>query len=125
MKNKTLVAMAALAAMAGTASAQSSLTVFGVLDAGISYYQTTSKFQGMGVPQTVARPDLKQSQWALSNSGNFPSRIGFRGQEDLGGGLAAAFWLESTLWNDNGAAGRGPLLFDRRSTVSLVGPLGA
>ena len=124
MKKKTLVAMAALATLAGHASAQSSVTLFGVVDAGVSYYETTSKFDSKGVPQTVARPDLKQSQTALSNSGNASTRIGVRGQEDLGGGLGAAFWLEGSLWNDVGAVGRSGLLFDRRSTVSLLGRFG-
>ena len=119
MNNRTIIAAAALAA-SGVASAQSSVTVFGVVDAGVSHYQTTSKFDSKGVPQTVARPDLKQSQLALSNSGNASTRIGFRGQEDLGGGLAAGFWLEASLWNDVGVVGRSPLFFDRRSTLSLV-----
>lgn len=123
MKKKTLVALAGLAAT-GLASAQSSVTVFGVVDAGVSYYETTSKFDSKGVPQTQARPDIKQSQWALSNSGNASTRIGLRGQEDLGGGMAAAFWLEASLWNDTGVVGRSPLFFDRRSTVSLLGRFG-
>ncbi|MEJ8860088.1 porin, partial [Variovorax robiniae] len=47
---KSLVALAALTA-AGASSAQSSVTLFGVVDAGISYYQTTSKFVGVrGAP---------------------------------------------------------------------------
>lgn len=121
--NKRLVTLAALAT-AGAASAQSNLTLFGTVDAGVSYYATTSKFQSNGVPSPTPRPDLKQSQTVLSNSGNASSRLGFRGQEDLGGGLAAAFWLEATLWNDTGTAGRGTLLFDRRSTVSLTGRFG-
>ncbi|MEJ8827475.1 porin, partial [Variovorax humicola] len=42
---KSLVALAALSA-AGMAAAQSSVTLFGVVDTGVSYYQTTSKFVG-------------------------------------------------------------------------------
>lgn len=119
---KTLVSLAALIA-AGAASAQSSTTLFGVVDAGVSYYETTSRYQNYP-PRSVPQPDIKQSQWALSNSGNASSRLGYRGQEDLGGGYAAAFWLESTLWNDVGTLGRGGVFFDRRSTVSLLGPFG-
>ena len=89
--NKRLVALAALAT-AGVASAQSNVTLFGTVDAGVSYYETTSKYQG--TPAATPTPDLKQSQTVLSNSGNASSRLGFRGQEDLGGGLAAGFWLE-------------------------------
>lgn len=120
---RSLITLAALAACSA-ASAQSSVTLFGVVDAAVSYYEQTSKYDAKGVPGTTPRPDLKQSQWALSNSGIAGSRIGFRGQEDLGGGLSAGFWLEATLWNDSGVAGRGPLLFDRRSTVSLSGRFG-
>ncbi|MBS0453617.1 MAG: porin [Proteobacteria bacterium] len=121
---KSLVALAALAA-AGAASAQSSVTLFGILDAGVSYYENKSYALPNG--QTV-----KASQTALSTSGYNSSRIGFRGTEDLGGGLAASFWLEAGLNNDTGAAGAAtsatnPVagqLFNRRSTVSLSGRFG-
>ena len=45
------------------------------------------------------------SKTALANSGYNSSRIGFRGTEDLGGGLAASFWLEAPITNDDGATG--------------------
>ena len=109
---KSLVALAALA-VAGVASAQSSVTLFGIVDAGVSYY--SNKAEGGG----------KTSSWQQSNSGYNSSRIGFRGTEDLGGGLAAGFWLEAAVGNDTGAAGGGGTqLFNRRSTVSLSGPFG-
>ena len=115
---KSLVFLAALAA-AGGASAQSSWTLFGVVDTGITYIQTTSSFVGIpGAPglNFVGAPDLKQSQWSMSNSGYNASRLGFRGTEDLGGGLAAAFWLEGPIGTDDGSF----LAFNRRSTVSLL-----
>lgn len=116
MMKKSLVALAALA-VAGLASAQSSVTLFGVLDAGVSYYDTKTNTPGGG--------SVKQSQWAQSSSGYNSSRLGFRGTEDLGGGLAASFWLEAGLGNDTGAAGGGGTqLFNRRSTVSLSGGFG-
>ncbi|MEJ8820631.1 porin [Variovorax humicola] len=122
---KSLVALAALA-VAGVASAQSSVTLFGVVDAAVSYYQTTSKFVGFnGTPvlNFIGTGDLKQSQWALTNSGYNSSRVGFRGTEDLGGGLAASFWLEAgTVSNDDGVVGLAS--FARRSTVSLSGGFG-
>jgi len=115
---KSLVALAALAA-AGAASAQSSVTLFGIVDAGVSYYENEG-YNG-----------TKASRTDLSNSGYNSSRIGFRGTEDLGGGLAASFWLEASLGNDTGGAGAGrnslvanAQLFDRRSTVSLSGRFG-
>ncbi|MFH0131065.1 porin [Variovorax sp. EL159] len=117
-----LIALAA-ASTAGGALAQSSLTLFGVVDAAVTY--TRGSGAGSG------------SKLQLSNSGNMFSRFGFRGTEDLGGGLSANFWLEMGLQNDTGtgfpsnsnnqASGNGPagsLSFNRRSTVSLAGPFG-
>ncbi|MBO9515803.1 MAG: porin [Variovorax sp.] len=118
---------------AGGASAQSSLTVFGVLDAAVSYYSTESRYVNTGLdvldaanPAVFApHPDLRQSQWVLSTGNYTGSRVGFRGTEDLGGGLAASFWLEAGIANDTGggltAIGLG---FNRRSTVSLSGDFG-
>jgi len=111
---KSLVALAALA-VAGVASAQSSVTLFGIVDASVS--GTSTKFVD----------GSKASSTRLDNSGYNSSRIGFRGTEDLGGGLAASFWLEAALGNDSGTAGSTSTtaqLFNRRSTVSLSGGFG-
>ncbi|WP_218510236.1 porin [Variovorax sp. dw_308] len=121
---KSLVSLAALAA-AGVASAQSSMTLFGVVDTALTYIQTTSSFVGVpGAPglNFIGAPDRHQSQWAMTNSAHYASRLGFRGTEDLGGGVAVAFWLEAAISNDDGAVGLAA--FDRRSTVSLLGGLG-
>ncbi|MDM0072819.1 porin [Variovorax sp. J2P1-59] len=119
---KTLVAAAACAA-ASMACAQSSVTLFGVLDAGIAY--------------TTGSGPISSSKWQMTNSSNTFSRLGFRGTEDLGGGFAASFWLEAGLQNDSGigyltntnnqasgSTGSGGLTWSRRSTVSLSGPFG-
>ncbi|RYH53812.1 MAG: porin [Alcaligenaceae bacterium] len=152
---KSLVALAALA-VAGVASAQSSVTLFGVVDASISNYSTKSNYYNNApalIPGTVQAPYLfpdgvvrfvatpgyvvnpnalsgnlqpafarKQSQTVLANSAYNSSRIGFRGTEDLGGGLAASFWLETGINNDDGSKGINN--FNRRSTVSLSGGFG-
>lgn len=122
---KSLVALAALA-VAGVASAQSSVTLFGIVDVGISHYSTKSTYRNtnpFAFPVYAAQPvGVKQSQTALSNSGYNSSRIGFRGTEDLGGGLAASFWLETGISNDDGAKGINN--FNRRSTLSLSGGFG-
>lgn len=104
---------------AASAGAQSSLTVFGVVDAGVSHYSTKSSTYG---PAAVfGTRTMSQSQTVLSPSGLSSSRLGFRGTEDLGGGLAASFWLEAPLSNDTGG---GIANFGRRSTLSLSGPFG-
>ncbi|WP_185545935.1 porin [Variovorax sp. KBW07] len=112
---RTMLALSVLAASGG-AAAQSSLTVFGVIDAGISHYSTKSRSWGPTLPRQVT-----QSQTVLSPSGYASSRLGFRGTEDLGGGLSAGFWLEAPLSNDTGG---GIVNFGRRSTLSLSGPFG-
>jgi predicted porin len=113
-----VLALAALAA--GSAAAQSSVTLFGVIDAGVSHYSTRSARFGLPTPVTPA--GTRQSQTVLSSSGYNSSRIGFRGTEDLGGGLAASFWLEAPVANDTGAGAIAN--FGRRSTLSLSGPFG-
>lgn len=94
----------------------SSVTLFGIADAVVGY--------GSG---SISH----RSQ--LYSGGNSASRLGFRGIEDLGGGLGAGFWLESGVNVDdgtgvstntnnqsNGTAGGNALTFNRRATVSLI-----
>ncbi|KQW65017.1 porin [Variovorax sp. Root411] len=124
--------MAALA-VAGVASAQSSVTLFGIVDASISSYSNSSRDLNNGVtynalgfpiynPFYVNQGSVRTSNRGLFNSGNATSRLGFRGTEDLGGGLAASFWLEAPVANDDGS--QGVATFARRSTVSLSGGFG-
>ena len=113
---KSLLALAALTAFAGVASAQSSVTLFGIAD--LSARNVKNGSAG----------SLK----TLSTNGNASSRLGFRGIEDLGGGLRAGFWLEGEFAADVGGGlktvGNGstadPFNFARRSTVSLIGNFG-
>ena len=123
--NNSLIALATLAAT-GAASAQSSVTLFGVVDAGVSHYTVKSAFYNntaaVRLPPLVDPAGVKRSQTALSNGANASSRVGFRGTEDLGGGLAASFWLESGFNLDSGNTAIGS--FNRRSTVSLSGGFG-
>lgn len=115
---KLVIAAAVLGAFAGAAQAQTSVTLFGVVDTDFVHLNAT----GAG------------SKTFEDNSGINSSRIGFRGTEDLGGGLKAGFWLEAgTLATNDGASGTtsvdnqgtssggGGLVFARRSTVSLIG----
>lgn len=120
---KSFLALAALGA-AGAACAQSSLTMFGVVDATLAY--------GNG---SLA------NRTQLTRGGLTTPRFGVRGVEDLGGGLSASFWLEAGLNNDDGtgsasnvnnqasgtsaaSAGTQGLTFGRRSTVSMAGNWG-
>ena len=104
---KALIALAVLGLTGGAAVAQSSVTLFGVLDADIKYVKTG----GLALKK-------------LDSSGLNTSRIGVRGTEDLGGGLKAGFWLESQVDVDTGVAGGGSAFWGRRATVSLAGDFG-
>ena len=102
---KSLLALAALTAFAGVASAQSSVTLFGIVD-----------LNARNVKNGTA------SVKSLSQDGNASSRLGFRGVEDLGGGMQAAFHIEGALAPDVGNSGG--QTWQRRSTVSLMGGFG-
>ncbi|MFE8643524.1 porin [Sphingomonas sp. NCPPB 2930] len=101
---KNLFALALLCA-AGGAFAQSNVTLFGVVDASVA------RISGNG-----------GHTQGLANGSNTSSRLGFRGTEDLGGGLSAGFWLEGSLGLDTGTSNG--YQFDRRSTVSLSSGFG-
>jgi len=86
---KSLIAMAALATVATAAQAQSSVTVYGILDAGYSEISRDVT--------TAAGVSEKQKQNAFSFSNYTSSRLGVRGSEDLGGGLRANFVIETGI----------------------------
>jgi predicted porin len=110
----------ALACAAG-AHAQSSVTMWGIMDLNVQH------FHGDGVGSVTG----------MGNGSLSTSQLGFRGIEDLGGGLSAGFWLEASLNPDvgtgratntnnqpSGAVPAGGLMFDRRSYVDLAGGWG-
>jgi predicted porin len=106
---KSLFTLAVFGAFAGTAVAQSNVTVYGIVDAGI--------VREFGNPVGAATgTSLKLSSGVQSGS-----RIGFKGTEDLGGGLAANFTLENGFNVDTGTMGQGGLLFGRQAWVGLSG----
>lgn len=106
---------ATLALIAGVAvhpaMALSHVTVYGVLDSGLVY---TTHANAAG-DSLVKVPGL---------TGSVPSRLGFRGTEDLGGGLQAVFVLENGLAVDTGTVGQGNRLFGRQAYVGLKGGYG-
>jgi len=119
MKTITVPAVLAMS-LAGTANAQSNVTVFGGLDLAVAH--------GSG---------SLSNQTQLANGYLAASRLAFKGFEDLGGGLKAGFWIEAgfnadtgTGQNTNtnnqstGAAGGGGLTWNRRSHLSLGGDWG-
>ncbi|MDD3937269.1 porin [Rhodoferax sp.] len=111
---KSLIALAVLAA-SGAAMAQSSVTLYGRLDASIG--QTTEdKTSATGVVTENDQTRIDQSQLNTTF-------WGLKGTEDLGGGLTANFKLESGFALDTGVGNTG--IFERTATVGLAGGFGA
>ena len=103
---KSLLALAVLGAFAGVASAQSSVTLYGTVDLNAKYVKN----------------DGAQKRYSLSQDGINSSQLGFRGIEDLGGGLKAGFTLIAGVNADTGTTNA--KFFNRRATVSLLGGFG-
>lgn len=97
---KTLIALAVLAA-SGASFAQSSVTLYGVVDAGITNNGKTTTFTGGGV--------------------NGTPRLGVKGEEDLGGGLKAVFQMETAF---NSGAEKATMMGDRGAFVGVAGSFG-
>ncbi|AUT76292.1 porin [Paraburkholderia hospita] len=109
MKAKWLAAT--IFASTGIAYGQSSVTLYGIVDSGVEYYNNSStKGSFVGMPTLT---------------GEVPSRWGLRGSEDLGSGFEAFFVLESGFALSNGTLGYGGRLFGRQANVGLSTPLGS
>lgn len=103
---KHLIATGLLACCAAPALAQSTVTVYGVVDAFGQYLDGQSRLG------------------RIQSGGLNSSRLGFRGVEDLGGGLRALFTLESGFSIDDGTLGQGGIFFGRQVFVGLQGGWG-
>lgn len=102
---KSLLALVALASLASSAAfAQSSVTLFGTVDATVRFVNNRSA----------------GGQTSVTGDGNSNNKIGFKGEEDLGGGLKAGFHLENGFAIDTGKMVDSTRLFNRRSTLSLI-----
>ena len=91
MKKLTLVAAGVMSMIAAPVMAQSTVTLYGLIDAAVVYQNK----QVGGSRTGIDAGQLATSRW------------GMRGSEDLGSGMKAFFNIESTLINDSGAAGLG------------------
>ncbi|SFB05401.1 Outer membrane protein (porin) [Collimonas sp. OK607] len=102
--------------MASTAlHAQTNVQIYGIVDVGVEYVNKAR----------ISSTGTATGSLAKVDSGNAsPSRIGFRGREDLGDGLAAVFVLENGFATDTGALNNGGRLFGRQAYVGLAGNFG-
>ncbi|OXC76444.1 porin [Caballeronia sordidicola] len=105
---KSLLALAALGTFAGAAHAQSSVTLYGIVDAGLAY---ANNIGGHKLYETSAG-NLQGDRWGL------------RGTEDLGGGLKALFVLENGFNAFSGKLGQGGDEFGRQAYVGLSSQFG-
>ena len=102
---------AVLSLVAANAWAQSSVTLYGVLDTFIGY-------------QSAQVGGKSTRLFALANNGEMTSRWGLRGMEDIGGGYSVRFNLENGFDPSTGARQNSFRLFDRQAWVGLAGPFG-
>jgi predicted porin len=105
---KKIIAAAILAACAGSAAAQSAVTIYGIADAGFVR-------ESGGAAGTVNK---------LTSGVGSASRIGFRGTEDLGGGMSALFTLETGYRIDTGDVDAAGTIFNRQAFVGLKSKAG-
>ena len=91
---KSLLALAAMGAFAGAAQAQSSVTVYGILDVG--YVGGSERLSGFNAFDNGNLVN-KQVSNSFNQSAQSTSRLGFRGTEDLGGGTRAFFTIETAI----------------------------
>mgnify|MGYP000848937838 CR=1 FL=1 len=108
MKFKKISLAAATALAACGAQAQSSVTIYGSLDQYVNYMTSSSGAKIV----------------ALEDGSNLRSRLGFRGVEDLGGGIQAKFQLEMGLSADTGTMADSARAFDRQAWVGFATPYG-
>ncbi|MCG5072646.1 porin [Paraburkholderia tagetis] len=101
---KTIVAAALTGVFATAAHAQSSVALYGLIDAGVTY----------------ANNQAGHSSWQQTSGTVNGSRWGLRGAEDLGGGLKAVFTLENGFSISNGSALQNNRLFGRQAFVGLA-----
>jgi len=110
------MATAALLACSGSAFAQSSVTLYGVVDVNIEYANH------LGAVPTAANQFNRgpsNDVYRMNSGGYSGSRWGIRGTEDLGGGLRALFVLENGFNVDTGTLQQGGRLFGRQAFVAV------
>jgi len=105
---KTILALAVMGTFTATAFAQSSVTMYGVIDTAIRYTNNQVTTNG-----TLG------SQTAMTEGAFQGSRVGFKGSEDLGGGTSAVFQLENGFQSNNGALDQQGQIFGRQEFVGL------
>ena len=117
---KSLFTLAVLGAVSGVAYAQTAVTVYGMVDLGV--------VQENGAVANKANTDAKIAPGSnitkLTSGAQSGSRLGFRGNEDLGGGLSAIFVMEMGIAADTGGLNQGGLAWGRQIYAGVKGGFG-
>ena len=108
---RSLLSLAVLGTYVSMASAQTSVSIYGIADAGIGYRDSGAAGNA--------------KSWRLDSGQQSGSRIGFRGTEDLGSGMSATCVLENGYSIDDGNLGQSGRLFGRQAFVGLNGGFGS
>jgi general bacterial porin, GBP family len=112
---KSLIALAVLGAMSATASAQSSVTLYGIIDIGVQWIE-----KGVNTAPSGSTPSYNAESAVVIDGGyQSGSRFGLRGAEALGGNWAAVFALEGGFDPSTGMSGQGSRLFGRQAYAGL------
>jgi predicted porin len=110
---KSLIALAVLGAMSSAASAQSSVTIYGIFDIGVQWNE-------YGVATGVsASPYAQENVFGVESGYQSGSRFGLRGAEALGRGWSAVFTLEGGFDGSTGNLGQGGRVFGRQVWAGL------
>ena len=107
---KSLIALAVLGAVSGAASAQSNVTMYGIVDVGVQYNE-----RGTNIGTTAAPVFSQESVWGIDSGIQSGSRLGVRGSEALGRNWSAIFDLEMGFDVSTGMSPQGGRLFGRQA----------
>jgi len=123
---KTLLSAAIVLGFAGAANAQTSVTLYGVVDGGFGYTQFKDKNLAATNARAAAKgltalPGSRARKTGLHGANQSANVWGLRGEEDLGGGLRAGFHLESGWDLLTGRSNESDKLFDETAMLSLSG----
>lgn len=113
---KTLLTAALVAGFASVAHAESSVTLYGLVDGGVGYNTQKTTWSG-----DFGSGSFKTRGFEFKNGVKNGNRWGLKGTEDLGNGTSAIFQLESGFDLGNGNSAQGGRLFGRKAVVGLTG----
>jgi predicted porin len=107
-----IIGIACAMVFSSDAAAQSSVTLYGIIDTGITYISNQQTATGNGISGKPA--------WAMTTGNDAPSEFGIKGSEDIGGGTAVIFDLRNYYLSSNGALLQSGSLFNGSAFVGVA-----